>query len=162
MLFQNLPGPLCSSRKGIECNHLKRYILVHRYDACDAALGRRHHKVKATTKAKRKLKSTTKTAAPVATAIATAFNSQIQLQSTSIWNSAQSQMPLISLLRWYVFFGTRQRTLFTILTLFRCVICQTPHKTLSISALVKALQQAPILQHHLFHHPARIRGMPAV
>jgi len=90
--------------KGTECNHLKRYILVHRCDACDAALGRRHHKVKATTKAKRKLKSTSKTAAPVATAITTAFDSQIQLQSTSIWNSAQSQMQLIPLLQWHVFF----------------------------------------------------------
>jgi len=48
----------CNNRqtvaKGIECNHLKRYILVHRCDACDAVPGRRHHKVKATKKAKRK------------------------------------------------------------------------------------------------------------
>ena len=29
--------------KGIECNHLKRYILAHRCDACEAAPGRRHH-----------------------------------------------------------------------------------------------------------------------
>jgi hypothetical protein len=40
--------------KGIEYNHLKRYILAHRCDACDAAPGRRHHKVRATKKAKRK------------------------------------------------------------------------------------------------------------
>ena len=50
--------------KGIECNHLKRYILTHRCDACDAAQGLRHHKVKATMKATRKLKSTSRTAAP--------------------------------------------------------------------------------------------------
>jgi len=62
--------------KGIECNHLKRYILAHRCDACDAAPGRRHHKVKATKKAKRKAKSISKTAAPVATVIAPAFDSQ--------------------------------------------------------------------------------------
>jgi len=43
--------------KGMQCNHLKRYILAHRCDACDAAPGRRHHKGKATTKAKRKAKS---------------------------------------------------------------------------------------------------------
>ena len=43
--------------KGIECNHLKRYILAHRCDACEAAPGRRHHKVKVTQKAKRKAKS---------------------------------------------------------------------------------------------------------
>jgi len=62
--------------KGIECNHLKRYILAHRWDACDAAPGRRNHKVKATKKAKRKAKSISKTAAPVATVIASAFDSQ--------------------------------------------------------------------------------------
>jgi len=62
--------------KGIECNHLKRYILAHRCDACDAAPGRRHHKVKATKKAKHKAKSISKTAAPVATVIAPAFDSQ--------------------------------------------------------------------------------------
>ena len=60
----------------IECNHLKRYILAHRCDACDAAPGRHHHKVKATKKAKRKDKSNSKTAAPVATVITPAFNSQ--------------------------------------------------------------------------------------
>ena len=59
----------------IECNNLMHYILAHRCDACDAAPGRRHHKVKATVKVKRKkvkatmkatrkLKSTSKTAAP--------------------------------------------------------------------------------------------------
>jgi len=42
--------------KGIECNHLKCYILAHRCDACDAAPGRRHHKVKATKKAKHNFK----------------------------------------------------------------------------------------------------------
>jgi len=62
--------------KGIECNHLKRYILAHRCDACDAAPGRRHHKVKATKKAKRKTNSTSKKTALVATAIAPAFDSQ--------------------------------------------------------------------------------------
>ena len=34
--------------KGIECNHLKRYILAHRCDACETAPGRRHHKVNVT------------------------------------------------------------------------------------------------------------------
>jgi len=58
--------------KGIECNHLKRYILAHRCDACDAAPGRRYHKVKA----KHKTKSISKTAAPVATDIAQAFDLQ--------------------------------------------------------------------------------------
>ena len=64
--------------KRIECNYLKRHILAHKCDAYDAALGRRHHKVKATTKAKRKTlaKSTSKTVAPVATAITKAFDSQ--------------------------------------------------------------------------------------
>ena len=47
--------------KGIEYNHLKRYILAHRCDACDAAPGRRHHKVRATKKAKRKAQSISKT-----------------------------------------------------------------------------------------------------
>ena len=42
--------------KGIECHHLRRYILAKRCDACDAAPGRHHHKVKATKKAKRKAK----------------------------------------------------------------------------------------------------------
>jgi len=65
--------------KGIECNHLKRYILTHRCDACVAAPGRRHHKVKATKNSKRKAKSISKTAAPVATVIAPAFDSQIPL-----------------------------------------------------------------------------------
>jgi len=156
--------------KGIECNHLKRYNLAHKCDACDAAPGRRHHKMKVTTIVKRKTKSTSKTVAPVVTAIATAFDSQIHLQNTSIWNSAQSQMPLTPLLRslnsWHVFFSTRQRNLVTILTLLRCVICQTLRKTLPILALVKALQQAPILQHHFSHNLAQIcawiGGMPAV
>jgi hypothetical protein len=42
---------------------LKNYIPAHRYDACDhdAALGCHHHKIKATTKAKRKTESTSKT-----------------------------------------------------------------------------------------------------
>jgi len=62
--------------KGIQCNHLKRHILTHRCDACDAAPGRRHHKVKATKKANRKTKSISKTVAAVAPAIATAFDSQ--------------------------------------------------------------------------------------
>jgi len=62
--------------KSTECSHLKRYILAHMSNACDTALGRRHHTVKATKKAKRKTKSISKTAAPVATAIAPAFDSQ--------------------------------------------------------------------------------------
>jgi len=61
--------------KGFECNHLKCYLLAHRCDACDAAAGRRHHKVKATTKAKRKAKSIPKKAAQVATVIAPVFDS---------------------------------------------------------------------------------------
>jgi len=62
--------------KGIQCNHLKRYILAHRCDACDAAPGRRQHKVKATKKVKRTAKSISKTAAPDVMAIAPAFDSQ--------------------------------------------------------------------------------------
>ena len=62
--------------KGIECNHLKRYILDHRCDTYEATPGRRHHKVKATQKAKRKAKSNSKTAAPAATVIAPTFDSQ--------------------------------------------------------------------------------------
>jgi len=65
--------------KGIQCNHLKRHILTHRCDACDAAPGRRHHKVKATKKANRKTKSISKTVAQRAPAIATAFDSQSPL-----------------------------------------------------------------------------------
>jgi len=64
---------------------LKRYILAHRCDACDAAPGRRHHKVKATKKAKRKAKSISKTAAPVATVIAPAFDSQNLLAEQLDW-----------------------------------------------------------------------------
>jgi hypothetical protein len=56
--------------KGIECNHLKRYILAHKCDACDAAPGRRHHKVRATTKAKRKAKSASNTIAPLPAIVA--------------------------------------------------------------------------------------------
>jgi len=62
--------------KSIECNHLKRYVLEHRCDAYDATPGRRHHKVKATKKAKRKTKSILKTEAPVATAITPTFDLQ--------------------------------------------------------------------------------------
>jgi len=65
--------------KGIRCNHLKRYIPAHRCDACDAAPGRRQHKVKATKKAKSKARSISKTAAPVAKVIAPAFDSQSPL-----------------------------------------------------------------------------------
>jgi len=43
--------------KSIGLLHLKRYILAHRCDACDAAPGRCHHKVKVTKKAKRKAQS---------------------------------------------------------------------------------------------------------
>jgi len=50
--------------------------VAHRCDACDAAPGRRHHKVKATKKAKGKTKSISKTRAPVTTAIVTVFDSQ--------------------------------------------------------------------------------------
>jgi len=61
--------------QGIQCNHLKRYILAHRCNSCDTAPGRRHHKVKATTQTKRKANSIPKTAAPVATVIALVFDS---------------------------------------------------------------------------------------
>ena len=43
--------------KSIGLLHLKRYILAHRCDACDAAPGRCHHKVKVTKKAKHKAQS---------------------------------------------------------------------------------------------------------
>ena len=56
--------------KGIECNHSKRYILAHKCDACDAAPGRRHHKVRTTTKAKRKAKSASNTIAPLPATVA--------------------------------------------------------------------------------------------
>ena len=56
--------------KGIECNHLKRYILAHKCDACDAAPGRRHHKVRTTTKAKRKAKSASNIIAPLPATVA--------------------------------------------------------------------------------------------
>jgi len=65
--------------KCIECNYLKHYILAHRCDAGDAAPGRRHHKAKATTKARGKTRSTPKTVAQIATAIAPAFDSQNKL-----------------------------------------------------------------------------------
>jgi len=74
--FNNRHTVLNLQAKGVECNHLKRYILAHRCNACDAAPGRRYHKVKATAKAKRKTKSTSKTVASVGTAIAPAFESQ--------------------------------------------------------------------------------------
>ena len=75
--------------KDIECNHLKRYILAqaHRCNACDAAPGRRHYKVEATTKAKRKTKSTLKTVAPVAKAISLAFDLQHPFRQR--WKSCQ-------------------------------------------------------------------------
>ena len=64
--------------KGIlsQCNYLQRCILAHRCDACDAAPGRRHHKVKPKKKAKRKAQIISKTTAPVAAVIASAFDSQ--------------------------------------------------------------------------------------
>jgi len=86
-------------------------------------------------------------------------------------------MPLTPLLRslnlWHVSFSTHQRTLVTILTLLRCVICQTLLKTLpktslfcrrapfltTIPPLVKALHQAPILQHHVSQ---RLAGIPPI
>ena len=106
--------------KDIECNHLKRYILAHRCDACETVPGRRHHKVKSTQKAKRKTKSNSKTVAPVATVIAPAFNSQNPLVEQLDLEFSTIQMPLIPLLRslnpWHVYFSTRQRTLLTILT----------------------------------------------
>ena len=65
---------------------MKRYILAHRCDACDAAPGHRHHGMKATlkakreaVKAKRKIKPNSKTAATVATSIAPAVESQTHL-----------------------------------------------------------------------------------
>jgi len=151
---------------------LKRYILSHRCDACDATPGRCHHKVKATTKAKHKTKSTSKTVAPVATAIAPAVESPNPPIEHLDLDSTQSQMPLTPLLQlnpWHVFFSTRQITLLTILKLLRCVRCQTLLKTLlkafcrcapflaTIPPLVKALQlQAPILRHLFSHRPALI------
>jgi len=75
----NCQTVLILQAKGIECNHLKRYILAHRCDACDAAPGHCHHKVKATKKAKRKAQSISKTAALGATVIASAFDSQNSL-----------------------------------------------------------------------------------
>jgi len=86
--------------KGIECNHLKRYILAHRCDACDAAPGRRHHKMKVTKKAKRKAKSILKTAAPVATVIAPAFDSQntfagqLELEFSTITDAIDSTVTI--------------------------------------------------------------------
>ena len=65
--------------KGLQCNHLKRYILAHRCDACDVAPGRHHHKVKATKKVQNYTKPTSKTVAPVVTAIALAVDSQTSL-----------------------------------------------------------------------------------
>ena len=62
--------------RGIQCNHLKRYILAHRCNSCDASPGRRINKVQATKKANRKTKPISTTVAPVAPAIATAFDSQ--------------------------------------------------------------------------------------
>jgi len=64
--------------KGIlsQCNYLQRCILVHKCDACDAAPGRRHHKVKPQNKAKRMAQISSKTTAPVAAVIASAFDSQ--------------------------------------------------------------------------------------
>jgi len=56
--------------KGIECNHLKRYILAHKCDACDAAPDCRHHKVRATTKAKHKARSASNTIAPLPATVA--------------------------------------------------------------------------------------------
>jgi len=70
--------------KGIQYNHLKRYILAHRCDSCDAASGRCHHEVKATKKANRMTRSVLKTVAPVASAINAAFDSQNPL---TVWNS---------------------------------------------------------------------------
>ena len=181
----NLQTVLNLQAKGIECNHLKRYILAHRCDACDAAPGRRHHKVKATKKAKRKAKSIIKTAAPVAAVTAPAFDSQnplaeqLDLEFSTITDAidpiTESLALIQSLNPWHVYFSTRQRTFLTILTSLRCVICQVLQKTLPILTLVKALQQAlvakalhqtPILQHHFSHHPALIcawiGGMPEV
>ena len=86
--------------KGIESNHLKRYILAHKYDGCDAAPGRRHHKVKPTKKAKRKTKSISKTAAPVATVIAPAFDSQntfagqLELEFSTITDAIDSTVTI--------------------------------------------------------------------
>ena len=56
--------------KGIENNHLKRYILAHKCDACDAAPGRHHHKVRTTTKAKRKARSASNTIASLPATVA--------------------------------------------------------------------------------------------
>jgi len=75
--FNNRHTVLNLQAKGVECNHLKRYILAHRCNACNAAPcpGHHHHKVKATTKAKRKKKTASKTVALAATAITPAVES---------------------------------------------------------------------------------------
>jgi len=169
--------------KGIECNYLKRYILTHRCDVCDAAPGRRHHKVKPTQKAKRKARSNSKTTAPVATVIAPVFDSQnplaeqLDLEFSTITDAIDPSVTITeSLARLFQHTSKNPSVrLLTILTLLRCVICQVPQKTLPILALVKALQpalvekalqQTPILQHHFSHHLALIcawiGGMPAV
>jgi len=59
--YNNRQNKLNLQAKGFECNHLKRYILTHRCDVCDAVPGRPHHKVTDTKKAKRKAKSILKT-----------------------------------------------------------------------------------------------------
>jgi len=136
--------------KGIDGNHLKRYILAHRCDACDAAPGRRHHKVKATAKAKRKAKSIPKIAAPVVTVIAPIFDSlpnphveQLDLEFSTITDTIHPTVTITeSLAR---LFQRTSRTLLTILTLIRCVICRSLQRTLPILALIQA-QQARALQ----------------
>ena len=123
-------------------------------------MGRRHHKAKATTKAKRKTTSTSKTGAPVATAIAPAFDLQntltehLDLEFSTITDAIDPTVKITEPLA--RLFSTRQRTLVTILTLLRYIMCQTLRKTQLMPPLVKALQQAPILQHRLSRSPALI------
>ena len=84
--------------KGIPCDHLKRYVLAHRCDACDAAPG--CCQVKVTKTAEHKTKSISKTVAPVAPAIATTFDSQnsltehLDLEFSTITDTIDPTVPI--------------------------------------------------------------------
>jgi len=165
--------------KGIECNHLKRYILTNRCDPCNAAPGRRNHKVKATKKAKRKARSISKTAAPVARVIAPAFDSQhplaeqLDLEFSTLTDAIDPSVAITESLA-HIFQHTSKNTSdYPDITQMRNMsgtAKDTANSGISEAqqeALVAmALQQTPILQHHFPHHPALIcawiEGMPAV
>jgi len=162
--------------KGIECNQLKRYILAHKCDACDAALGRRHHKVKATKKAKRKTKSIPKTAAPVTTAVAPAFDSQnpyaeqLDLESSTITDAIDPIVTITESLARLFQHSSKNPSDYPDITQMRNMsdTAKDPtHPGIGEGATtVKVLQQALIVQHHFSHHLALIcawiGGMPAV